>query len=116
MAKHWQCDESVQNVEDKPWKNEELKKVEALPRLKECELAKASRLFKAKTGVGCDPKVPHDVTKGTRGEIVELLEKVEQSGKWPQQACTTMFLLIPKSVTSERPIALMPTLIRWWEA
>ena len=20
-AKHWQCDESVQNVEDKPWKN-----------------------------------------------------------------------------------------------
>ena len=25
-AKHWQCDESVQNVGDKPWKNEELKK------------------------------------------------------------------------------------------
>ena len=27
-----------------------------------------------------------------------------------------MFFLIPKNVTSERPIALMPTLIRWWEA
>ena len=39
-----------------------------------------------------------------------------QSGKWPQQACTTMFFLIPNNVTSERPIALMPTLIRWWEA
>ena len=38
----------------------------------------------------------------TRGEIVELLEKVEQSGKWPQQACTTMFFLIPKIVTSEK--------------
>ena len=25
-AQHWRCDESVQNVEDKPWKNEELKK------------------------------------------------------------------------------------------
>ena len=25
-------------------------------------------------------------------------------------------VLIPKNVTSERPIALMPTLIRWWEA
>ena len=37
-------------------------------------------------------------------------------GKWPQQACTTMFFLIPKNVTSERPIALMPTLICWWEA
>ena len=74
---------------------------------------------KAKTGVGCDgfhPGVPLDLTKGTRGEIVEFLEKVEQSGKWPQQACTTMFFLIPKNVTSERPIALMPTLNRRWEA
>ena len=55
-------------------------------------------------------------TKEIRGEIVELLEKVDQSGKWPQQSCTTMFFLIPKNVTIERPIALMPTLIRWWEA
>ena len=91
----------------------------ALSRLKEGDLVKSSRLYKAKTGVGCDgfhPKVPLDLTKETRGEIVEFLEKVEQSGKWPQQACTTMFFSIPKNVTSERPIALMPTLIRWWEA
>ena len=27
-----------------------------------------------------------------------------------------MFFLIPKNVSSERPIALMPTMIRWWEA
>ena len=47
---------------------------------------------------------------------MELLEKVEQSGKWPQQTCTMMFVLIPKNVTSERPIVLIPTLIRWWEA
>ena len=75
-AKHWQCDESVQNVEDKP-----------------------SGLCKAITGVGCDgfhPNVPLDLTKETRKEIVEFLEKVEQSGKWQQQACTTMFLLIPE--------------------
>ena len=51
-----------------------------------------------------------------RGENVEFLEKVEQSGKWPQQACTTMFFLIPKNFTRVRPIALMPTLIRWVEA
>ena len=56
------------------------------------------------------------MTQETKGEIVEFLEKVEQSGKWPQQACTTMFFLSPKNVTSDRPIALMPTLIRWWEA
>ena len=27
-----------------------------------------------------------------------------------------MLFLIPKNITSERPIALMPTSIRWWEA
>ena len=93
--------------------NEELE--EALPRLKECDLEKASRLYKAKAGEGCDgfhPKVILDLTKETRIEVVELLEKVEQSGKWPQQACTTMFFLSPKNVTSERLTALMPTLIR----
>ena len=60
-------------------------------------------------------RLPHHpgFTEGTRAEIVELLEKVEQSGKWPQQACTTMFFLTPKNLTSERPIALMQTLIRW---
>ena len=47
---------------------------------------------------------------------MEFLENVEQSGKWPQQSCTTMFFLVPKDVTSERQIALMPTLIRLWEA
>ena len=89
-----------------------------LPRLKEGDLEKASRLHKTKTR-GCDgihPYVPLDMTKDTRGETVEFLDKVEQSGKWPQQACTTMFFLVPKKVTSERPIALMPQLIRWWEA
>ena len=47
--------------------------------------------------------------------MIEFLEKVEQSGQWPQQACTTIFFLIPKNVTSERPIAHLPTLIRWQE-
>ena len=77
------------------------------------------RLHMVKTGVGCDgfhPKVLLDLTRETRGEVVDFLEKVEQSAKRPQQAYTTMFFLSPKNGTSERPIALMPTLIRWWEA
>ena len=119
-AKQWQCDESVQNMEDKHWKNEQLKKLEeALPRLKECEFENVSRLYKAKTRVGCDgfhPKVHLDLTKETREEVVELLEKVEQSGKWSQQACTTKFFLIPKNVACGRSFALLLTLIRWWEA
>ena len=76
---HWQRKEEVQNMKDKPWKIEELRRwEEALPRLKECDLEKTSRMYKAKTEVGCDgfhPKVPLDLTKETRGEIVELLEK-----------------------------------------
>ena len=62
------------------------------------------------------PKVHLDLIKETRGPIVEFLENVEQSGKWLGHACTTLFFLNPKNATSERPIALMPTLIRWWEA
>ena len=43
-SKHWQCDEEVQSMQD-PWRNEELRKgEEALPRLKEGDLEKASRL------------------------------------------------------------------------
>ena len=61
---------------------------------------------------GFHPKVPLDLTKGTRGEVVDFLDKVGQCGRWPQQARTTMFFLIPKSVTSERPIALLPAMIR----
>ena len=119
-SKHWQCNEEIQSMQDKPWRNEELRECEeALPRLKEGEMEKASRLYKANTGVGCDgfrPKVLLDLTKETRGEIAKFLENAKQSGYWPQQACTTMFFLILENVTSERPIALMPTLIRWWEA
>ena len=47
-------------------------------------------------------EVPLDLAKETKKEVLEFLEKVEQSGKWPQQACTTMFFLVPKNVTSER--------------
>ena len=36
---------------------------------------------------------------------MEFFEKVKH----------TMFFLIPKNVTSERPMALISTLIRWWE-
>ena len=84
-SKHWQCNEEIQNMHDKPWRNEELEKSEeALPRLKGSDLEKVSRLNKAKTGVGCDgfhPKAALDLTKETTGKVVEFLERVEQSGK-----------------------------------
>ena len=46
-------------MEEKPWKNEELRSAEEeLPRLKECHLEEVSRVYEAKTRVGC--KVPLD--------------------------------------------------------
>ena len=49
-------------------------------------LEKAAKNYKAPTVVGCvgfHPKVPLDLEKETRGEVVEFLEKVEQCGRWP---------------------------------
>ena len=62
------------------------------------------------------PRCPWTLQKKREEKLWNSWEKVGQSGKWPQQSCTTMFFLIPKNVTSERPIAPMPTFIRWWEA
>ena len=54
-AKHCQCREEVQDAEDKPWRNEELKKLEKdMPRLLEKELGNAAKTHKEKTGAGCD--------------------------------------------------------------
>ena len=82
---------------------------EGLPLLKEESLQRAARSNKATTCEGCDgfhPRVPL---------MVEFLENVEQFGKWPQQACMTMFFLIPKNISSDRHIAHLLALIRWWE-
>ena len=81
-------DERVQNMEDKPRRNDELKKLEdALPRPKVCDLEKAWTLYKAKTGVGCDgfhPKVSLDFDKRNKRRSNGILGKVET--KWQMTA------------------------------
>ena len=71
-AKHWQCNTEVQEPEDKPWRNVELRSLEeGLPRMKEGHLEKAAGSYKGATGVGCDvfhPKVPSDLSKESRRE------------------------------------------------
>ena len=101
----------VQDLEDTPRRNEELKNLEAdMPRL----LEKAAKSCKAKTGVVCDcfhPKVPLDLTKETRGKVVEILEQVLQCGRWPQQARTRMFF--PWVRRTLRPSVPLRS-CRWW--
>ena len=46
---------------------------------------------------------------------MKFLGRLEQCWRWPQQNVTIMFVLISRHVASERSIALLPTLIRWWE-
>ena len=120
-AKHWQCDEEIQNMQNKPWRNEELKECEeALQRLKEGGLEIGIKIVQGKNRSGMR-RIPLKSSSGLKQKkreekLWKILEKLDQSGLWPQEACTTMFFLIPKNVTSERPIALMPTLTRWREA
>ena len=93
------------------WRNEEHPSFEeGLPSLEDNFGKKAARCYKAAFGVGCDGF--HSPSSARR---VKRNEKIKCQLRWPQQACTTMFFLIPKNVTSERPIALLATLIRWWE-
>ena len=63
-AKHCQSDTMGQDLQDKSWRNGELKTLDGdMPRLLEKELQMAAESCKAKTGEGCDffhPMVPLD--------------------------------------------------------
>ena len=69
-AQHWQHNTDVQDLKDKPWRNEELKSLdEGMTRLKEGDLEKVARNYKASTGVGCNgfrTEVPLDLSKRTK--------------------------------------------------
>ena len=82
------------------------------------EVQHAASNYKSSTGVGtdgCHPKLPLDLTEEECAVIIDITTTVEQCGFWPAQASTTMFFLLPENVTSDRTIAMWPTLFRWWE-
>ena len=72
-------------------------------------------IYKAATGVGCDgfqPKIPLDLSRETRGILMEFFG--EGVTVW-EMATTSLHDdvlpdLIPKKITSERPIALLPSI------
>ena len=60
---------------------------------------------------GFHPRDLWDLSGECCGRILTLLHKVEMAGVWPANA-STLFFVIPKSTSSDRPIALFATLIR----
>ena len=117
LATHWQCDTEVQNLQDKPWGHEELRSVEeGMPRVK--GKRGITRQRQEQGADGFHPKNPLDYTKkqeekwsggiiGDGGAVCEM----------PVASMHDDVLLDSKerherTVTSERPIALMLTVAR----
>ena len=61
------------------------------------------------------PRVPLDLSDECCSKILTPLHKVEMATIWPTPASTTLFLLISRSTTSERPTTLLRTPVRWLE-
>ena len=87
-AEQWQHNTDVQDLKDMLWRNEELISLEeGMTRLEEGDSEKAARNYMASTGVGCNgfrTEVPLELSKRTRGDVVEFLQKVARCGRWPQ--------------------------------
>ena len=74
--------------------------------------------FKAKTGIGVDAIHPSVWSRiSVKGEqlYTDLLNDVERTLTWPAQIQTLIYFLVPKTPTGERPIGLMPSIVRVWE-
>ena len=87
-------------------------------RMEEQQNAASSQRVWEQTGF--TQKLLLDLTEKGCRMIIDILMNLEQCRLWLEQASATMFFLLPKNVTGERPIALLaPTLIwwlEWWRA
>ena len=104
------CTGSVQAVGR--WKEEE-----TLPSLGVTALRKAAMAFEATTGVGVGgfhPRVLLDLSDEYCQKYLRFCIRWKWRGVTNEREHHSTFF-IPKSTTGERPIALLPTLIRWWE-
>ena len=55
------------------------------------------------------PQIPLNLSDELCEEIVGFLHQLAMACVWAKRASTTLFFLIPKNITSERPIAFLPT-------
>ena len=50
-----------------------------------------------------------------RRDLCELLNQVEKACTWPWQLLSTSIMLKPKPDNTDRPLGLLPTMVRIWE-
>ena len=65
---------------------------------------------------GGTPKALQYLSSAGKQTIVDLIAACEKGAQWPQQASHLINYLIPKEDGGERPLALLATLVRVWEA
>ena len=109
----------VQDLKDRPWKKEELKNLEEdMPRLEEWSW-KGSEILQSqyRSGVRClSFQSSSGFDKKQYEKIWNSWRRWSSVGDARSKLAQRLFCMIPKNVTSERPIALMPKMNRWWEA
>ena len=74
--------------------------------------------FKAKTGIGVDAihsSMWSRISEMGEQLYTDLLNDVERTLTWPAHVQTLIYFLVPKTPTGERPIGLMPSIVRVWE-
>ena len=83
------------------------------------EVEKAALAFKETTGMGSDDFHPRWVARLSmegKQAITDMLHAVERSRIWPTHSSTLMVWLALKVDGGHRPLVLLPSLLRLWEA
>ena len=104
---------------DAPWRTADLSGEGALDRPTAAEVRKCARSFKANTAVGWDCFAPRWIgwlSDELMVAIIDFFETMEQIGCWPQGISRSLVHLIPKTSGGRRPIGVLATFARIWEA
>ena len=78
----------------------------------------APRVSRRRAGKGQDMQGPADLLASLawgRQERTEILNQIEQAGTWRWQLLGTSIMLKPKPDNTDRPLGLLPVMVRMWE-
>ena len=91
---------------------------DSLPTITTGILDTAVRASRRRAGKGHDMLGPADILalpdQGRR-DLCELLNQVEKACTWPWQLLSTSIMLKPKPDNTDRPLGLLPMMVRIWE-